>query len=386
MVDVMVNRKHTQSVKWDGMEAVFGSNDLLPMWVADMDFRPPEKVLAAMNERLKHGIFGYTLIGESTAEAIINWTNRRHHWKIDPSWLLYSHGVVPSISTAIQAFTERGDKILLQSPVYTPFFQMIESNEREVINSPLILTNGHYEINFTDFEEKLKMGVKLFLFCSPHNPAGRVWNEAELKIIIELCKQYGVIIVSDEIHADLVTAPYRHIPISSIDSTYSEAIITLMAPSKTFNLAGLQSSFIVAPNEDLREQMSAIHARDGFFTLNTFGIIAMEAAYTHGEEWLDKTLKVIRSNIELIKSTIEGNLPQLNVIEPEGTYLVWVDCRKTGYTNDDLRKRLLERGKLAVNFGDAYGLGGEGFIRINAACDEVIVKEGMSRLQKALAK
>ncbi|MCJ8009467.1 MalY/PatB family protein [Lederbergia wuyishanensis] len=381
--DEKVDRKNTSSVKWDGMKAVFGKNELLPMWVADMDFPPPSEVLETMKQRVDHGVFGYTIIGDTTSKAIINWVSKRHGWDINPSWLMYSHGVVPSIGMAIRAFTEVGDKVMLQSPVYTPFFNMIESNMREVINSPLVLKNGRYEIDFTDFEEKLKSGVKLFLLCSPHNPAGRVWSKEELTKIAELCREYGVIIASDEIHADIVSPPYKHIPICTLDPSYSDFIITFMAPSKTFNLAGLQSSFIVVQNVEMRKKLQDIQKKEGFHTLNTFGIIAMEAAYQYGEKWLEDALDYIKDNIKILKEGIENYLPELKVIEPEGTYLVWVDCRATGLDDKEIRQRLLEKAGLAVNFGNSYGQGGEGFIRINTACPRSIIEEGIERLKLA---
>ncbi|MBS4200143.1 pyridoxal phosphate-dependent aminotransferase [Bacillus sp. FJAT-49732] len=383
--DEKIDRKNTSSVKWDGMKAAFGKNELLPMWVADMDFRPPSEVLDAMKKRVEHGVFGYTIIGDTTANAIINWISKRHQWDIKPSWLLYSPGVVPSIGMAIRAFTEVGDKVMLQSPVYTPFFNMIESNMREVVNSPLVLKDGRYEIDFVDFEEKLKSGVKLFLLCSPHNPAGRVWSKEELMKIAELCREYGVIIASDEIHADIVAPPHKHFPICSLDPSFSDLIITFMAPSKTFNLAGLQSSFMVVQNAEIRKKIEDIQKNEGFHTLNTFGIIAMEAAYQYGEKWLDDATAYIRENIEILQKGIETELPDLEVIKPEGTYLVWVDCRKTGLSANEIRKRLIEKGRLAVNFGDSYGPGGEGFIRFNTACPRSIIEEGIERLKLAFS-
>ncbi|MBS4208560.1 MalY/PatB family protein [Bacillus sp. FJAT-50079] len=381
--DELIDRKQTKSVKWDGMKAVFGDDELLPMWVADMDFRPPEAVLAAMKTRIDHGVFGYSLAGQSTANAIMSWTKKRHHWEIKQGWIVYSSGVVPALATAVQAFTEPGDKVLVQSPVYTPFFSVIENNLRTVVNSPLILNNGRYEIDFLDFEEKLKSGVKLFLLCNPHNPGGRVWTKEELERIAQLCKQYGVIVASDEIHADLVAQPYKHTPFSSLGETYEKMSLTFMAPSKTFNLAGLQAAFMVIPNQEMRTKVKAIQAKDGHFALNTFGIIAMETAYLHGEEWLDQLLDYIRTNIELVKNFVQEHLPQLTVIAPEGSYLVWIDCRKTGFNEEELRKRLLEKGKLAVNFGEAYGSGGEGFIRLNIAFHRNLVQEGLQRLKRA---
>ncbi|HEY4552505.1 MAG TPA: MalY/PatB family protein [Bacillaceae bacterium] len=381
--DQKVDRRHTASVKWDGQKALFGYDDLLPMWVADMDFKPPEEVLHAMERRLEHGIFGYTMTGESTASAIMEWLHSRHCWDIKPEWLLYHHGVVPSIGAAIQAFTDPGDKVLLQTPVYTPFFQMIEKNSRTVIHTRLLLENGRYSIDFQDFEEKLKDGAKLFLLCNPHNPGGRVWTKDELMKMAELCKKYGVLIVSDEIHADLVLKPNRHIPLAALDSSYAGMTLTFMAPSKTFNLAGLQASYMIIPNAELRNRMAEVQQKDGFITLNTFGIVAMEAAYRHGSKWLEELLDYIQGNIKLVKEEIETSLPMLRVMDPEGTYLVWIDCRNTGLTDNEIRQRLLTKGKLALNDGEPYGPGGEGFVRMNVACPREMVAEGIKRLKAA---
>ncbi len=249
------------------------------MWVADMDFMPPKKVLSALENRLHHGIFGYTFVGDRTAEAIFEWLNKRHDWRINKEWLQYSPGVVPAISTIIQALTEPGDKVLVQSPVYTPFFNLVKDNQRVVENSPLIYKDGRYSIDFEAFEQSLKNGVKLFLLCNPHNPSGRVWKKNELTKIAELCHQYNVTIVSDEIHSDLVYHSHKHIPIASLDEKFANMTITLIAPSKTFNLAGLQASAMITSNPEIREKIGEVHKKQGFFTLNTFGIIGMEAAY-----------------------------------------------------------------------------------------------------------
>ncbi|OAK67806.1 MalY/PatB family protein [Lederbergia galactosidilytica] len=377
------DRINTSSLKWDGMKPAFGNNELLPMWVADMDFSPPIAVIEKLKERIDHGVFGYTIANENTAQAIVDWTSKRHGWEIQPEWILYSPGVVPSIGMAIQAFTEVGDKVLLQSPVYTPFFNMIENNMREVVNSPLKLVNGRYEIDFADFEEKLKSGVKLFLLCSPHNPGGRVWSKEELTKIAELCKQYGVLIAADEIHADITFAPYQHFPLTSLDPSYQDFVVTFMAPSKTFNLAGLQASFIVVPNQEMRKKLILIQQTVNLTSLNTFGMIAMEAAYRDGEEWLNECIDYIEENINLIDEVISQSIPELEVMRPEGSYLVWIDCRKTGLNDKQLRDTLLEKAKLAVNFGASYGKGGEGFIRLNPACHRSIVEEGLNRLKLA---
>ncbi|MCP3740646.1 MalY/PatB family protein [Rossellomorea sp. BNER] len=381
-----INREGTNSVKWDLRKTIFGKEDVLPMWVADMDFSPPPMVIKELEKRLEHGIFGYTFIGDRSASSIQNWLQTRHNWSIKSNSLLYSPGVVPAIATIIQAHTQPNDRIMLQSPVYPPFFGMAEANQRVVENCPLILNEGQYEIDFEAFEKSLQNGVKLFLLCNPHNPSGRVWTKDELIKIAELCLKYDVKIVSDEIHSDLVFTPHKHIPIASLDNKYENITITLMAPSKTFNLAGLQASFMVVPNEHSREKIADAQKRQGFFTLGTFGIAGMEAAYEFGESWLDSLLVYLKENIELSKKFIKSEIPQLEVIEPEGTYLIWIDCKNTGLNDKEIATRLLEKGKLALEPGPKYGPGGEGFVRMNIACPRNMLIEGLNRLKRSFEK
>lgn len=378
-----IDRQHTASVKWGLNHAIFGTNDVLPMWVADMDFQPPEEVTNALKNRLDHGIYGYTYVPDHVSQAVQSWVNKRHNWEIHPSWLLYSPGVVPSIGIAIQALTAPGDKVMLQSPVYTPFFNMIEKNERIVVNSPLILKDNRYEIDFEDFEEKLKEGVKLFILCNPHNPSGRAWNATELTKMAELCIQYNCYILSDEIHSDLMYKPNKHVPIASLDEKFTDHVITCIAPSKTFNLAGLQASAVIIANKELRDLFQNIQNKLGFFSLNTFGIIGMEAAYTHGEVWLEELLMYLRENVEIATNFIEKELPTLSVMEPDGTYLLWLDCRKLGLSDEELKEQLIKKGKLALEPGPKYGPGGEGFVRMNIGCTRETLMDGLERLKKA---
>jgi len=292
LFDQKIERAGTHSVKWDMLKTVFGSEDLLPMWVADMDFKPPQAVLNSLDKRLKQPPYGYTFVPESTGKAVASWLERRHGWTIDPTWLLYSIGVVPSISVIIRALSEPGDQVLSMTPVYTPFFQMIELNDRKLATTQLIEKNERYEIDWLDLENQLKE-TSLFLLCSPHNPSGRVWTKEELAKLSELCKKNGVTIISDEIHSDLIYSHAKHTPTALAAGKDQDHIITLVAPSKTFNLAGLQSSAVITPNEKLRENIQAEQTKLGFFTLNTFGISAMEAAYNEGEEWLDSLLSYL---------------------------------------------------------------------------------------------
>lgn len=379
-----IDRYNTASVKWELTKAVFGEADLWPMWVADMDFKPPQAVLEELKKRVEHGVFGYTFVPESTAEAIEGWLLKRHQWQIDPSWLIYCSGVVQAIQAAVLSYTKPGDRVLLQSPVYTPFFNMIEKNNRIVVNSPLILEENRYRMDFAGFEEALKEGCKLFILCNPHNPAGRVWTEDELLKIGELCLQYNCLILSDEIHSDLIYRQFRHIPIASLSEELSEKVITCIAPSKTFNLAGLQASVAVIKNEQLRKDFQKTLAAQGFFSLNTFGIIGMEAAYREGEAWLEELLDYLQDNKDYAIKYLREHLPEITCIEPEGTYLLWLDCRKLGISDQDLRDLLINKGKLGLEPGPKYGPGGEGFVRMNIACPMDDLKEGLERLKKAL--
>lgn len=382
--DKVIDRNNTGSVKWGLLHDVFGSSDLHPMWVADMDFSPPAEVTNAIRKRLEHEIFGYTFVPPSVGKAIQAWVKTRHHWEIRQAWITYSSGVVPTISTAVRAFTSVGDKVMLQSPVYTPFFSMVEKNERVVVNSPLKNVNNRYEINFEDFEAKLKEGVKLFILCNPHNPSGRVWKKEELLQIGELCKKYNCLILADEIHSDLVFEGSTHVPIASLED-FADFVVTCIAPSKTFNLAGLQASAVITSNQKLRELFQDEQQKQGFHTLNTFGIVGMEAAYLHGETWLTEALAYIAENIRYVQEFLEAELPQIKMMQPEGTYLIWMDCRELELSDDDLKKALIEKGKIGLEPGPKYGAGGEGFVRMNVACSKEHVVEGLERLKAAFA-
>ncbi|PRO65983.1 MalY/PatB family protein [Alkalicoccus urumqiensis] len=380
-----INRKNTYSVKWDKVAELYKSEkELLPMWVADMDFHPPEAVTKTIRERAEHGLYGYTYVDDRVKEAVRDWFSSRQNWTMELDWIQFSPGVVPSIAKSIQALTEPDDGILLQSPVYPPFFSMIKENDRRVVDSPLVEKNGRYEIDFQDLEEKMSQGVRMFLLCSPHNPVGRVWTKEELEKIASLCIRWDVILVTDEIHGDLVFEPNVQIPAASISPQISQQTITLAAPSKTFNLAGLQSSVLITENEEYRKKLEQIDKKNGAFTLNTFGILAMQAAYEEGEAWLEELLEYLQGNIRLVDSFLQAELPHVKAVQPEATYLVWIDCRGTGLSNAELSKALVEEGRIALNPGHTFGEAGDGFMRMNVACPRDTVKEGLNRLKKAL--
>lgn len=377
------DRSETHSVKWDATENVFGTSDVLPMWVADMDFQPPEAVIDAIKNRLDHGIFGYTFVPYSVTEAMQAWLKKRHSWEIEKSSVVYSEGVVPSISTAIRAFTEKDDKVLVHSPVYTPFFNMVKNNDRTLVTSKLKYDNSRFKLDFEDFEAKLKEGVKLFILCNPHNPGGRVWTKDELEKIGDLCLKHDCLIVSDEIHSDLVFKPNVHIPIASIKEEFKEITATFVAPSKTFNLAGMQASAAIISNQELKDKFKTIQQQQGFFTLNTFAIVGMEAAYRHGEAWLEQLLDYLDENMEITVQYIKEKLPALKPMKADSTYLLWIDCRELGLSDEEIKERLLYKGKLALEPGTKYGEGGEGFVRMNLACPRDTLNEGLERLRKA---
>lgn len=382
--DEFIERRGTHAVKWDGLKTVFGREDVLPMWVADMDFKAPDKVSEAIQKAAAHGIFGYTIVPDSTKEVIVNWMQSRHHWSVQKEWLMFNHGVVPSIGAAVEALTEPGDAVIVQPPVYNPFFEMIERNERKLVHNELLLKDGRYEMDFADLEEKIQTEkAKMVVLCSPHNPGGRVWTKEELTTLCEICEKHNVYLVSDEIHADLTREPHKHLPAASMSERYAAFTVTLVAPSKTFNLAGLQASALIIPNKDIRTKLQKVFARQGQFTLNQLGIAGMEAAYRHGSEWLEEALDYIQENARLVKEYAEKNIPSITVMEPEGSYLVWVDCRSLGLPDKELLDLFLVHG-VALGNGAKYGPGGEGFMRINVACPRATVEETMNRMKKAV--
>lgn len=384
--DQKIDRHGTASMKWDRTEDIFNTKEsILPMWVADMDFQPPQAVLDTMQERLNHGVFGYTYTGTSVTEAIQAWMNKHYNWQFNRTDILYSPGVVPSIAKCIQTLTKPGDKVLIQSPVYPPFFSMVTENERTVENRPLQEVNGAYTVDLDDFEAAVAQDdVTMFLLCSPHNPVGRVWHEAELRGMAELCVKHNVTIVSDEIHADLTLPGYKHIPTATLSDEVAQQTITLSAPSKTFNLAGLQASFIITSNREWLKVLQAFDKRNNINMLNTFGVLAMEAAYRHGEEWLNELRDYINSNIELVYDFFKQELAPLNVTKVEATYLVWIDCRSLNLDDKELNRLFIEEGQVGFNPGHSFGKGGEGFVRMNVACPRTTVQEGLERIKFAV--
>ncbi|MEJ8778251.1 MalY/PatB family protein [Pseudogracilibacillus sp. ICA-222130] len=378
------NREQTRSMKWDNRKAIFNSEEVLPMWVADMDFKAPEAVNNALKERAEHGIYGYTVITEDIRNNVTNWISLKHGWDVETNWLSFSPGVITSLHIAIQTFTNEGDNILIQTPVYTPFFNLIKNGNRQVVENALKYDGKTYTIDFDDLEEKLKT-VKAFILCSPHNPVGRVWTKEELTKIAALCEQHDVLVFSDEIHADLVFDGYKHIPFASISEEARERTITCMSPTKTFNLAGLQASYIVTKNNQMRAKINAELGLLGFNMLNTMGVIALDAAYANGKPWLDQLMKVIEANKLYATTRIENETNgKLKVIASEATYLLWIDCHELGFTDKELQTFMIEQAKVGLNAGSSYGTEGENFMRINIACPKATLQEGLDRIIHAV--
>lgn len=376
----IIERRNTKSVKWDLAE-----KDVLPMWVADMDFEIPEVIVDAVIKRAKHPIYGYSTPRDEYYDSIIKWWKERHNYNINKEWIIYSPGVVSAVSMLIRAFTNPGDKVILQTPVYHPFFSAVKNNGCEIIENPLKLIDNKYYMDFEDLEQKLKDSrAKAIVLCSPHNPVGRVWTREELTNLGELCLKHGVIVISDEIHCDIVYKDYKHIPFPSISDEFAESCAMCTAPSKTFNLAGLQVSSIIISNDTLRKKFSEVLESNGIETPNIFGIEALEAAYNYGRQWLDQLIDYLKGNLEFLTKFIEKNTPEIKVIQPEGTYLVWIDCRGLNMDPKELNEFFLKNAKVWFNEGYIFGNVGDGFQRVNIACPRSILEEALNRIDRAL--
>lgn len=383
--DEVIDRKGTRSVKWDFAESLFENKEILPMWVADMDFQVPDAVTTALQDRVAHGIFGYTLPDEEVKQTIQNWVKNHYKYDIDKDWITYSPGVVPSLHMLVQALSEVGDDILIQTPVYPPFYNVVKTHGRHIVENELNFDGSRYTIDFEDFEQKIKdNNVPLFILCSPHNPVGRVWTESELKQMADICVKHNVTILSDEIHSDLLLGDNTHTSIASLSDEIDDVTVTCYSPTKTFNLAGLQASYVVTKDEKKRERLNRQFQSQGVNMLNTLGLTALEAAYQHGEEWLENLQKTLTENSEYARDRFHTETDTITVIEPEGTYLLWLDCRKLGLDPDELKKFMNEEAKVGLNDGASFGKEGEGFMRMNIAAPRQTVEEGVDRIIKAV--
>ena len=379
--DEIIPRRGTNSYKWDSA----GDADILPMWVADMDFRTAPPVVEALRKRVEHGIFGYVRVPDAYYAAVTNWFARRHDWQIEKEWIIYTTGVVPALSAVIKALTAPGDKVMVQTPVYNCFFSSIRNNGCGMIANPLIYRNGTYQIDFADLEQKAAdPNVKVLLLCNPHNPAGRVWTKQELTRIGDICIRNNVWVVADEIHCELVFPGHTYIPFASISHEFLMHSVTCTSPSKAFNLAGLQIANIISADTDMRMKIDKAINVNEVCDVNPFGVEALMAAYNDSKEWLEELKQYLFANYSYLRAYFAEYLPEFPVSILEGTYLVWVDCSVLNQSSDEIVKTLLEKEKLWVNEGGLYGEAGEGFIRINIACPRQQLIEGLNRLRRAL--
>ena len=379
--DEIISRRGTNSYKWDSS----ADADVLPMWVADMDFRTAPPVVEALKKRVEHGVFGYVRVPDAYYEAITNWFARRHAWRIEKEWIIYTTGVVPAISAAIKALTVPSDKVMVQTPVYNCFFSSIRNNGCEMIANPLVYRNRGYQIDFDDLERKASdPKIKLMLLCNPHNPVGRVWSKQELRQIGEICIRNNVFVIADEIHCELVFLEHEYTPFASISEEFLMNSVTFVSPSKAFNLAGLQIANIISADANVRGRIDKAININEVCDVNPFGVEALMAAYNEGEEWLEELKIYLFANYIYLKGYFDEYLPEFPVVMLEGTYLVWVDCSVLNQTSGEIVKDLLKKEKLWVNEGSLYGETGEGFIRINIACPRQRLIEGLNRLKRVL--
>lgn len=383
--DELIDRTNTNSIKYDGRMVFFGKADLLPLWVADMDFRTPDFIVEAIQERAAKDIYGYTFRGETYNLSIVNWLKRRHNWDIKPEWISFSPGVVAGLTLAIEALSKPGDGVIIQPPVYFPFFDSVKGTGRELIENPLRLENGRYQFDLEDLKNKITPQTRLLVLSNPHNPGGMAWNEKELSELARICIDNKVLIISDEIHSDLVFEGSRHTPLAGISDEIAQNCVICMAPSKTFNTAGLTTSFLVIPNKRhlvaYERLMRVPHLHMG----NIFGTVALEAAYTHGDEWLSQLLKYLQANYSFLEQFFKYHLPQVKVMRPDATYLIWLDFSAYGLSDESLNQQLIDAG-VGLNRGVQFGKQGKGFMRINIGCPRSVLEEALIRIQKAFGK
>lgn len=392
--DKIHNRAGTNSIKWDFSyqdgelkTLASGSSDMLPMWLADMDFQTAPEIVEALVERAQHGIYGYTKPTDSYYQAITNWMWRRYGWRLEKEWILVSAGVVPAINMAIQAYTEPGDKIIIQTPVFHPFAQSIENNGRVVLRNFLLFEGGQYVMDFDDLEAKAAdPQTKMIILCSPHNPVGRVWSHYELMRLGQICQQHDLLIVSDEIHSDLIYSWVKFTTFGAVDVGFNDRLILCNGPTKTFNLPGMKTSSTIIPNPVLREKFSVILRNlNELFSVSTFGTLALQTAYEQGAPWLTQLMTYLEENYQFLREYVEQHIPSLRVQDTEALYLIWVDCRELGLDAEALKNFFLDDAKVYLEQGNTYGVEGEGFVRFNIACPRKTLEEALKRINRAVA-
>jgi cystathionine beta-lyase len=381
----IINRENTNSVKYDLRHKIFGDENVLPMWVADMDFETPDFIRDAVKKRADEDVYGYAFRPESYFKSICDWQEKHHQWTVYNNHISFSPGVVPGLALCVHNFSNPGDKIIIQSPVYMPFFSTVKDNDRELVLNDLINEDGYYTMDFEDLKSKIDEKTAMIIISNPHNPVGRAWKKEELETLIAICEEKDILIISDEIHSDLVFAPNKHIPIASISEEAKNRTITFMAPSKTFNIAGLSSAYAIIPNKKLRGKYNTALEAYHLYLGNIFGNIATEAAYNNGEAWMFEMKQYLEANIDYVCDFLKEHLPQVKCRKPEATYLMWLDFTALNLDNDSLNDFIIEKAGLGLNKGNSFGKLGSGYMRINVACPKSIVEKAMHQLKEALA-
>lgn len=384
--DEIIDRSRTGAEKNTGLETLYGNPDAIPLWVADMDFKAARPILDAIKERTKNGIFGYTVKADGYYDAVCSFQKRRKNWDIDKQLMSISLGVVPSICMIIRELTRPDDKIIIQPPVYRPFYSAVMDAQRELLESPLKEADGRYYMDYGDIEEKARQGAKYIILCSPHNPVGRVWSRDELELLGKICVKYGIKVIADEIHSDLILWGNKHTPFSSISEELRKLTITCVAASKTFNLAGLQSSVVIFPDAETKASFDRAWERLHIECNNVFSLVSTQAAYEHGEEWLDQLIPYIEGNITMVMDYMKKNIPLIKPIRPEGTYLIWLDCRQLGMTGMQLTDFMVHKAGIAMSAGTYFGKNGEGHMRMNVACPRATVEKALRQLKTAVGQ
>ncbi len=383
--DEIIDRQNTNSLKYDFASERGMPEDLLPLWVADMDFRTPPAVIEALVRTARHGIFGYSDVKDTYFHAVQNWLATRLNWHVEKDWLIKAPGVVFAIANSVRALTDPEDAVIIQQPVYYPFESVVRDNGRRLVVNELLYSEGRYSIDYDDFEAKIVANqVKLFILCNPHNPVGRVWTRAELEQLGEICLRHQVRVIADEIHADFIYPGYRHEVFANLRPELAAITVTCTAPSKTFNLAGLQVSNLFAANREIKHAIVHEIHRSGYSQLNTLGLVACQAAYEQGAAWLDELIAYLQGNLSFIRDFLQEHLPEIRLVEPEGTYLAWLDCSGLGLSEAELQDLIVNRAKLWLDKGSMFGAGGTNFERINYACPRTILVQALERLERAV--
>ena len=382
--DILHDRRGTSCIKWDfGMERM-GRDDLLPLWVADMDFKLPDEIVADIEKRASQGIFGYTDPKEDYFDAVSGWFERRHGFKVDKDWITITHGVVYAIVLAIRALTKPGEAVLVHQPVYYPFSEAVRVNDRKLVNNQLVYKDGHYEIDFEDFENKIvSENVKLYLLCSPHNPVGRVWTREELTRLAEICKRHGVYVFADEIHSDFIYSSFAHTSYMTLGKEFRDKLILGTSPSKTFNMAGLQVANIIIPDKEVRKKFRYENMITGYSQCNAIGLEAAKSVYTKGDQWVDELILYLEGNLEYVRQFLKEKLPKIKLVEPEGTYLIWLDFSEVVKNSKELEELIVDKAHLWLDAGAIFGEETALFQRINIAAPRSIIEKAMEQLYEA---